>query len=118
MNFQFTEEQRLLANLARESAEKELRPKAAEVDYKAEIYWPHIRRMAELGFTGIAIPEADGGSGRTQFEVVLITEEIVRVREPTPEPALGEHRDAVLREKLGLAPADIERLEENGAFGR
>ena len=40
------------------------------------------------------------------------------VREPTPEPALGGHRDAVLREKLGLAPADIERLEKSGAFGR
>jgi crotonobetainyl-CoA:carnitine CoA-transferase CaiB-like acyl-CoA transferase len=33
-------------------------------------------------------------------------------------PLLGEHRDAVLRKALNLSAQDIERLEEEGAFGK
>ncbi len=78
MQFQLTEEQRLLQQTARDFAEKEIAPKAAELDRTAR--WPKeiVNRMAELGFLGVAIPEQYGGAGLDAVSYVLAMEEISR----------------------------------------
>jgi butyryl-CoA dehydrogenase len=78
MQFEPTEDQLLVQKMAREFATAEVLPKAAEIDrdhrYPAEL----VARMAELGFLGIAIPEAHGGAGLDHVSYVLAMEEISR----------------------------------------
>ena len=78
MNFQLTEEQRMVQITAREFATNEVLPKAAEIDrehrYPAEL----VARMADLGFMGIAVDDAFGGAGMDTVSYVLAMEEVSR----------------------------------------
>jgi butyryl-CoA dehydrogenase len=76
MDFDLTEEQRLVRDTARDFAAREIAPKAAEIDKTAR--WPSeiIAKMAELGFLGMAIPEAYGGAGLDNLSYSLVMEEI------------------------------------------
>ncbi len=76
MDFDLTEEQRLVRDTARDFAAREIAPKAAEIDKSAR--WPSeiIAKMAELGFLGMAIPEAYGGAGLDNLSYSLVMEEI------------------------------------------
>lgn len=63
MNFELSEEQRMIQDMSRKFAEKEIKPIAAELDrthrHPAEI----CAKMGELGLMGITIPEEYGGAG-------------------------------------------------------
>ena len=76
MNFELTDEQRMVRDTARDFAAREIAPKAAELD-KSE-RWPAeiIAKMAELGFLGMAIPTEYGGAGLDAFSYALVMEEI------------------------------------------
>lgn len=76
MDFDLTEEQRLVRDTARDFAAREIAPKAAEIDKNAR--WPSeiIAKMAELGFLGMAIPEEYGGAGLDNLSYSLVMEEI------------------------------------------
>ncbi len=76
MNFDLTEEQRLVRDTARDFATREIAPKAAEIDKSGR--WPGeiVAKMAELGFLGMAIPEEHGGSGLDNLSYSLVMEEI------------------------------------------
>ncbi len=78
VNFDFTEEQLMIKEAARDFAEKELSKGAAERDEK-EIF-PHeqIKRMAGLGFMGMMVPPEHGGAGLDTISYVLALEEISR----------------------------------------
>src|SRR5262245_65471817 len=78
MNLELTGEQRMIQAMAREFAEKEVRPVAAAIDHEARFPHDTVRRMGELGLMGIAIPEADGGSGADAVAYVLAVEEVAR----------------------------------------
>jgi butyryl-CoA dehydrogenase len=64
--------------MAREFAETEIAPIAAEID--REERFPHgtVKRMGELGLLGIAVPERWGGSGADMVSYVLAVEEVAR----------------------------------------
>ncbi|MBI2861904.1 MAG: acyl-CoA dehydrogenase family protein [Chloroflexi bacterium] len=79
MEFEPTEEQRMLKQTVREVAEREFRPRAAEWDEREEVAWPNIRRLGELGMLGVTLPPEYGGSGRTVLDAVLVVEEVARV---------------------------------------
>jgi glutaryl-CoA dehydrogenase (non-decarboxylating) len=79
MNFDLPEEIQAVQSLAREFAEKELAPSAAEDDRQARFRPDLIKKMAELGFFGCVIPEEYGGNGMGYLATVVITEEIARV---------------------------------------
>ena len=80
MDFQLTEEHRMLKRLAHDVAEKEFRPKAAEWDEKAEFLpQEYFKKLADLGFLGLPIPERYGGQGRGALEAILVIEELARV---------------------------------------
>jgi butyryl-CoA dehydrogenase len=76
MDFDLTEEQRLMRDTARDFAAKEIAPKAAELDKNSR--WPSeiLAKMAELGFMGVGIPEAYGGAGMDTVSYALAMEEI------------------------------------------
>lgn len=86
MNFGFTEEQELLLKTARDFLRDHAPVKLArEVmggggAHSAELW----SRMAELGWTGLAIPEAYGGAGLGMIELTVVLEELGRVLAPVP----------------------------------
>ena len=79
MNFELTEEQALLLRTVREFAENEVKPHARELDETG--HFPHetFRKAAELGLTGVAIPESEGGAGMDHTCYAIMIEEIARV---------------------------------------
>ena len=78
MDFRFTEEQEFIRQAAREFADSEIAPGAADRDQKAECPPELIKKMGELGFMGIAVPEEWGGAGAGHLAYVLALEEISR----------------------------------------
>ncbi|MEW6029529.1 MAG: acyl-CoA dehydrogenase family protein [Chloroflexota bacterium] len=76
MNFDPTEEQRLWRRSVHEFVEKEVRPKAREVDEKGEFNWDAVRKMGPLGLLGLNIPEAYGGAGVDAVSAAIAIEEI------------------------------------------
>lgn len=78
MNFELTEEQKLIRSTAREFAETFLAPKAREMDEKAEFPWNEIKKMAEQGYLGAQIPKEYGGSELDSVSYAILIEEISR----------------------------------------
>ena len=70
------EEQRIIQRMAREFAEKELRPHAAAWERAGRIPPEVLRRMGELGLMGVCVDEAWGGAGADFLSYVLALEEI------------------------------------------
>ena len=79
MNLELTEEQRLLQKSVREFAEAEVRPLAKENDETGKFPRGLFQKAAELGLTGVAIPEAEGGAGMDHISYAIVIEEISRV---------------------------------------
>lgn len=80
MDFQLTEEQRMLKQMVHDFAEREVRPQAAEWDARAEnLPDDCLRKMIDLGLIGITLPEEYGGQGRGALEAILAIEELARV---------------------------------------
>ena len=78
MEFQLNEEQRLIQQTARDFATNELVPRAAHHDRTAEFTADQVRRLGDLGFLGMQIPEEYGGSGLDSISYVLAMEEVAR----------------------------------------
>ena len=78
MQFEPTEEQRAVQTTAREFATAEVLPKAAEIDREHRHPAELVKRMAELGFLGIAVPDEYGGSGLDNVSYALAMEEVSR----------------------------------------
>ncbi|MGE0399255.1 MAG: acyl-CoA dehydrogenase [Kofleriaceae bacterium] len=78
MQFNPTEEQKAVQMTAREFATNEVLPKAAEIDREHRHPAELVKRMAELGFLGIAVPEEYGGSGLDHVSYALAMEEVSR----------------------------------------
>ena len=74
-----SDEHKMLRDAARDFAQKEIAPIAAEFDESGEFPHATIRKMGELGFMGIEIPEAYGGAGMDALAYVLALEEICKV---------------------------------------
>ncbi|MEX0673794.1 MAG: acyl-CoA dehydrogenase family protein [Gaiellaceae bacterium] len=76
VSFALTEEQRALRALAREFAEQEIRPKAAQYDEHATHPADLIAKAHELGLMNVHVSEEQGGLGLPCFEGMLIGEEL------------------------------------------
>jgi len=79
MDVSLTDEQRMIQAVAREFAEKEVRPIAEAIDREARFPHETVQRMGALGLMGIAIPEAAGGSGGDTVAYAVAVEELARV---------------------------------------
>jgi len=79
MNFDFTETQLMIRGTARKFAQDELAPDSIERD-EQEVF-PHaaIKKLGELGFMGMMVPEQYGGAGLDMVSYILALEEISKV---------------------------------------
>jgi len=78
MNFELTDAQRMLREMVREFSEKEIKPRAAEIDRTDEFPWDLWKRMADLGILGMATPSEYGGSGMDVVGWAIAQEEMAR----------------------------------------
>jgi len=78
MNFTPTEDQLAVQKTAHDFAQSEVLPKAAEIDREHRHPAELVKRMAELGFLGIAVPEEYGGAGLDHVSYALAMEEVSR----------------------------------------
>lgn len=76
--FPLSEEHEMIRQTAREFAQKEIAPIAAEFDESGEFPYNTIMKMGEMGFMGIEVPEEYGGAGLDTLAYVLALEEICK----------------------------------------
>jgi alkylation response protein AidB-like acyl-CoA dehydrogenase len=76
MDLRLTEEHKMIRDMARDFAQKEIAPIAAEIDADGRFPTETIKKMGELGFMGVEIPEEYGGTGLDTLSYVLTMIEI------------------------------------------
>lgn len=79
MDYELSEEHRLLRDTVRSFAESEIAPLALKLDEQEEFSPDLTRRMGSIGLFGIVVPEEYGGQGMDYLAYVLATEELARV---------------------------------------
>jgi len=77
--FPFTDEHKMIRDAARDFAQKEIAPIATEFDESGEFPMATIKKMGEMGFMGIEVPEEYGGADMDTLSYVLALEEICKV---------------------------------------
>ena len=78
MDFEFTAEQKMLKDTVSKFVDKEVIPRAPEIDEDGKFPTENFKAMAELGLFGISIPEKYGGIGADLMSCVLVMEELGR----------------------------------------
>src|SRR2546426_11749821 len=78
VDLELTEEQKLLQKSVREFAESEVKPMAKELDETGHFPRGLFKKAAEIGLTGVALPEAEGGAGFDHVAYSIVIEEISR----------------------------------------
>jgi alkylation response protein AidB-like acyl-CoA dehydrogenase len=79
MDLQLSEEHRMIRDAARDFAQNEIAKVAAHYDETGEFPYETIKKMGQLGFMGIEVPEEFGGAGMDTLAYVLALEEINKV---------------------------------------
>jgi len=79
MNFEKSENQKMIAQMVRDFAEKEIRPNVMKWDESQEFPKDVFRKMGELGIMGVLVPEQYGGAGLGYFEYISVIEEVAKV---------------------------------------
>jgi alkylation response protein AidB-like acyl-CoA dehydrogenase len=89
MKFELSSEQRTIVGTIREVTQGEFKPRAQGY-MDGTFPWENIRKLAELGILGMAVPEEYGGSGLNVFDTALVLEEIAKGCYVTAMAVLGE----------------------------
>lgn len=76
INFELTEEQKMMQRMAHDFAAKEIVPVAEHYDKSHEYPWPVVKKAQTLGLTTMNIPEAYGGMGLSLLDENIVTEEL------------------------------------------
>ena len=79
MNFELSDEQNLIRETVRDFAEREIKPRAKELDEKGEFSIELTRKIGELGLFGMNLPEKYGGQGLDTLSYIIAVEEMARV---------------------------------------
>ena len=91
MDFNLTDDQKMLRGLAKEFVDAEIRPIAQKIDEDEEIPQDLIKKIAEVGFLGTAFPEEYGGGGFGELGYCLLQEEVTRACNSTAT-FIGAHQ--------------------------
>jgi len=105
MNFELTEEQKMIRQTVREFAEREIKPLAKELDEKAEFSAQLTKRMGELGLFGMYLPEKYGGQNLDTLSYIIAVEELARI-DSSQAATLAAHNS------LGIGPIYYYGTEE------
>ena len=76
MDFELSQDQKVLKDTVRDFVEKEIKPIAKDIDKNHVIPEDLIKKMSEMGFLGTYIPEEYGGAGLDYFSYVIVVEEV------------------------------------------
>ena len=76
--FSLSEEHQMIRDAARDFAQNEIVPVAAEFDESGEFPHATVKKMGEMGFMGVEMPEEYGGAGMDALAYVLALEEICK----------------------------------------
>ena len=79
MDFDLSDDHRLLQQTVRDFAVQEVAPVAEELDREKRFPYEIVAKMGELGWMGIPFPEEVGGAGGTTLQYALAVEELTRV---------------------------------------
>tara|TARA_B110000495_G_C23024331_1_gene608318 strand:+ start:925 stop:2064 length:1140 start_codon:yes stop_codon:yes gene_type:complete len=79
MDFGLTEDQKMIQQMAKDFAEKEIRPYLMEWDESQEFPAATLRKMGEQGLMGMLVPEQYGGAGLGYIEYSIAIQEISQV---------------------------------------
>jgi alkylation response protein AidB-like acyl-CoA dehydrogenase len=90
MDFEFSESQKAVQELARNFAEKEMRPVVMKYDESQEFPFDIVAKLATLGFMGMTWPEELGGAGLTELDAIVVIEEIAKV-DPSVALTVASH---------------------------
>lgn len=94
MNFELSEEHKMIRDAAREFAQ-ELKAGVIQRDEEAKFPYDFVKQMGDLGFMGIMIPEQYGGAGLDTLAYVLVLEEIAKIDASTAV-IMSAHNSLVL----------------------
>jgi alkylation response protein AidB-like acyl-CoA dehydrogenase len=90
MEFTLTENQKAMQELARNFAEKEMRPVVMKYDESQEFPFEVVQKLAGLGFMGMTVPDELGGAGLNELDAIVITEELAKV-DPSVALTVASH---------------------------
>jgi len=79
MDYNISEEHKMIRSTVRDFAEREIRPVAKDLDEKAEFSVDLTRKMGELGLFGIYLPHEYGGQGMDYLAYIIAVEELARI---------------------------------------
>src|SRR5688500_16612456 len=79
MEFELSDEQRLLRETVRDFARREVAPAAAELDREKRFPYELVAKLGELGLMGIPFPQEYGGGGADSLSYAMAIEELARV---------------------------------------
>ncbi len=105
MDFEFNEEQRMLQDMVRKFAQKEVEPISEKLDEEDEFSLELFRRMGELGFLGLPFPVKYGGSDAGVTGACIFTEEMAKANS-------GVAASAMAHVNLALMPIYVFGTEE------
>lgn len=84
MNFDYNETQSMIVQSIKDFAEKNIRPHIMDWDEAQVFPIPLFKKLGEMGFMGVLVPEEYGGSGLGYHEYITVVEEISKV-----DPSIG-----------------------------
>ena len=105
MNFDLSEEQKMIRETVRDFAEREIKPVAQELDEKAEFSYDLTKKIGDLGLFGMYLPEKYGGQGLDSLSYIIAVEELARI-DGSQAATLAAHNS------LGIGPLYESGTEE------
>ncbi len=107
MDFELSEDQKMLKETVTRFVDNEVVPRAAELDEEERFPEESFRDMAEMGLFGISIPEEHGGSGADFLSCVLVCEAVLL---PGRDPGGGQGDADLWRLRVHQGISDREIL--------
>ncbi len=105
MDFELTDEQKLIRETVRDFAEREIKPVAGELDEKQTFSYELTKKMGDLGLFGMTVAEKYGGHGLDTLSYIIAVEELARV-DGSQAATIAAHNS------LGIGPINDFGTEE------
>ena len=105
MDYELSDEQKMIRETVRDFAEREIKPLAKDLDEKGEFSYDLTKKMGELGLFGMYLPEKYGGQGMDTLSYIIAVEELARV-DSSQAATLAAHNS------LGIGPIYYYGSEE------
>ncbi len=78
MDFELTNDQKMIKKMVKDFADNEIKPVASDIDEQEEFAWDIINKAGKLGLMGMTVPSEYGGAGIDRISYMMALEEISR----------------------------------------